>query len=41
MEIGPERRHGERSPQVQAQVKQLQFWLKVFSRFCHDEPEAD
>jgi hypothetical protein len=24
------------SPQVQRQVKQLQFWLKVFSRFCQD-----
>jgi hypothetical protein len=25
------------SPHVQKQVKQLQFWLKVFSRFCQDE----
>jgi hypothetical protein len=24
------------SPKVQKQVKQLQFWLKVFSRFCQD-----
>jgi hypothetical protein len=23
------------------QVKQLQFWLKVFSRFCQDETEQD
>ena len=23
-------------PQAQKQVKQLQFWLKVFSRFCQD-----
>ena len=30
------RRH-QHPPQVQAQVKQLQFWLKVFSRFCQDE----
>jgi hypothetical protein len=29
------------SAQVRAQVKQLQFWLKVFSRFCQDEPEQD
>jgi hypothetical protein len=25
------------SPQVKNQVKQLQFWLKVFSRFCQDD----
>ena len=29
------------SAQVRAQVKQLQFWLKVFSRFCQDETEQD
>jgi hypothetical protein len=27
------------SPKVKAQVNQLKFWLKVFSRFCHDESE--
>jgi hypothetical protein len=25
------------SPQIREQVKQLQFWLKVFSRFCQDD----
>jgi hypothetical protein len=29
----------KRPADVRAQVKQLQFWLKVFSRFCHDETE--
>ncbi len=23
--------------QIQAQVKQLEFWLKVFSRFCQED----
>ena len=31
----------EGNPQVDAQVKQLQFWLKVFSRFCQEEPERE
>jgi hypothetical protein len=29
------------SPHVQEQVKQLQFWLKVFSRFCNDDVEEE
>jgi len=29
---------GER---ICSQVKQLQFWLKVFSRFCQDDAEKD
>jgi hypothetical protein len=29
------------SPQTREQVKQLQFWLKVFARFCHDGAESD
>ena len=36
------------APEVQAQlndlreqVKQLQFWLKVFARFCNDESDAE
>lgn len=33
------RRAVEQSPKVRAQVKQLKFWLKVFSRFCHDDSE--
>jgi hypothetical protein len=31
------RQKPEASPEVKAQVKQLQFWLKVFSRFCSDD----
>jgi hypothetical protein len=31
------RRAESQTPAVRAQVKQLQFWLKVFSRFCQDE----
>jgi hypothetical protein len=31
-----------RQANVQAQVQQLQFWLKVFSRFCQeDDSEQD
>lgn len=29
------------SEQVRAQVKQLQFWLRVFSRFCQNKPEQE
>ncbi len=28
----------EDSPEIQAQVRQLRFWLKVLSRFCQDRP---
>jgi hypothetical protein len=31
----------EDRPDVRAQVKQLQFWLKVFARFCQDRPEKE
>ena len=33
-------RTDKNSPAVNKQVKQLQFWLKVFSRFCQD-PAAE
>src|SRR5438874_2262205 len=29
------------SPKLRGQVKQLQYWLKVFSRFCREEPEQE
>jgi hypothetical protein len=29
------------SAEVRAQVKQLQFWLRVFSRFCQKGEEED
>ena len=29
------------SDQVRAQVKQLQFWLRVFSRFCQGGPDRE
>jgi len=31
----------DKSPQVREQVKQLQFWLKVFARFCHDDADEE
>jgi hypothetical protein len=34
-------RQRQDSAKVRAQVKQLKFWLKVFSRFCHEEAEPD
>jgi hypothetical protein len=38
---GAASRSGEDAAKVRAQVKQLHFWLKVFSRFCQDGPEQD
>jgi hypothetical protein len=37
-EGGPEQKN---SAEVRDQVKKLQFWLRVFSRFCQDEAEQD
>jgi hypothetical protein len=43
LNAGRSRRHGTKVPprpdqaQIDAQVKQLHFWLKVFSRFCQDD----
>ena len=35
------RRATRNSAKVQAQISQLKFWLKVFSRFCQEESEQD
>lgn len=32
---------GKAPAEVRAQVKQLQFWLKVFSRFCQGRAEQE
>ncbi len=35
------RQAAQTSPEVRAQVEQLQFWLKVFSRFCNEDPHQE